>query len=83
MARISAKRLPSGYCVTIVGRLCARDLRRLERACGPALERHPLPLALNVSAVSSTDAAADAFIARLVERGARLHPGGPGRTSLA
>lgn len=73
MARISAKRLADGYRVTIAGRLSAKDLRRLERACGPALERHDVALAINVSGVTGTDAAAEAFIGRLVQRGARLH----------
>lgn len=77
MARIIAKRLRDGYRVRIAGRLSAADLRRLERACGPALERHHVSLAINVSAVTAVDAAADAFLARLVERGARLDPAAP------
>ena len=77
MARITSKRLRDGYRVRIAGRLCATDLRRLERACGPALERHNVALAINVSAVTAMDAAANAFVERLVERGARLVHGAP------
>ena len=80
MARITSKRLRDGYRVRIAGRLSATDLRRLERACGPALERHTVALAINVSAVTTMDAAADAFIGRLLERGARLVWGGPVRS---
>lgn len=79
MARITSKRLRDGYRVRIAGRLSATDLRRLERACGPALERHHLALAINVSAVTAMDGAADAFIGRLVARGARLVCGAPVR----
>ena len=73
MARISAKRTRDGYRVTVAGRLSAIDLRRLERACGPALERHNAALAIDLSGVTDTDASADAFLGRLLERGARLH----------
>ena len=72
MARITSKRLRDGYRVRIAGRLSATDLRRLERACGPALERQNVALAINVSAVTTMDAAADAVIGRLIERGAHL-----------
>ena len=75
MARISAKRSRSGFCVTVSGRLSAAYLRRLEGVCGPALARHDLALALNMAGVTATDAAADAFLGRLAARGARLDRG--------
>lgn len=38
MARMRVKRVQGRYAVTITGRLSARDLRRLEHACGSALD---------------------------------------------
>jgi len=72
MARISQNRLKDHYCVTVSGRLSASDLRRLERACGPALEQHMVALELDASAVTDFDAASESFLRRLAERGARI-----------
>ena len=58
--------------VTVNGRLEARDLRRLERACGPALEHRELALELRLSDPGSVDQVAQAFLAGLVKRGAVL-----------
>jgi hypothetical protein len=81
MARIWMKRSREGYRVTVAGHLGASDLRRLERACGPALEQRSVALQLDLSAVTGTDPVSDAFVGRLGERGARIfrqrsaHPG--------
>lgn len=58
--------------VTVRGRLTARDLRRLERACGPALEQREVPLELRLSDHGNMDEAAQVFLAGLIRRGAVL-----------
>jgi hypothetical protein len=58
--------------VRIEGRLGAADLRRLEAACGPALEKKRLALELNLRKVSALDDSAAEFLAQLRERGATL-----------
>lgn len=72
MARISVKTIGAWSQVTVTGTLLARDLRRLERACGPALERKDVALELRIGGVSRMDRAARAFLDRLRDRGARL-----------
>ena len=78
MARICVKRSRKGYCVTIAGYLGATDLRRLERACGPALERRSVALQLDMAGMTGSDAVSDAFVGRLLERGARILNSRPG-----
>jgi hypothetical protein len=73
MARISTSRAGDIYRVTLKGRLSAGDLKRLERACGPALQRKVVPLELDVHHVTKLDAAAQAYLERLRARGARIH----------
>lgn len=82
MARISVKQVDGRSCVTVSGQLSAADLGRLERACGAALEHKELELELQLSQVSAMDAAARAFVQRLVDRGAILVDScsGPSRT---
>lgn len=58
MAKISVVRAGRSYRITLKGRLTAGDLRRLERACGDALEQKLAPLELNVDQVLSIDSAA-------------------------
>ncbi len=58
--------------VTVRGALIARDLRRLERACGPALEQKDIHLELHVHDKVASDDAARLFLDRLVKRGAVL-----------
>ena len=58
--------------VTVRGQLQAEDLRRLERACGRALEHRTLPLELRVRDVVSMDESAQLFVDSLVRRGAVL-----------
>ena len=67
------RRLDDGrWRVTIVGRLEAGDLRRLERTCAPALEQFPTPLDLQLDRLTGLDGPARLFVNRLMERGARL-----------
>jgi hypothetical protein len=57
------------YFVTVTGQLRGRDLGRLERACGPALEHQQPPLTVRL-AVRAIDEPAKHYLDRLVERGA-------------
>ena len=70
MARISSISSRGRYHVSIAGHLCARDLGRLERICGKALENRELPLDIELSGTSDLDDAARLFLQRLVARGA-------------
>jgi hypothetical protein len=72
MARISITRTGGISRITLKGRLEARDLKRLERACGPALQERLVPLELDIDHVISVDDAADAYLERLRARGARI-----------
>ena len=72
VARISVKSDDARSRVTVSGPLQARDLRRLERACGPALEKKQMALELRLRGVEQMDAAARAFLNRLVDRGASI-----------
>ena len=70
MARMRVRSAEGRYFVTVTGQLRGRDLGRLERACGPALEhRHP-PLTVRLSAVGTIDEPAKTYLERLVNRGA-------------
>ena len=70
MARMRMMLVPGGYLVAMSGHVAARDLRRLERLCGPALEQPRLPLTLRLSRSSTLDLSAQAYFDRLVRRGA-------------
>lgn len=84
MARISVRARGDRSRVSVSGCLEAADLRRLERACGPALERRDMALELRLTRVSAMDAAARAFIRRLVQRGAIVvGPGARRRPSVS
>jgi hypothetical protein len=72
MARISVVRDGDSYRITLRGRVRAGDLRRLESACGHALEQRPVPLQLDVAGVRSIDSAARSYLDRLCARGARV-----------
>jgi hypothetical protein len=50
----------------------AADLRRLERACGPALTANPVCIDFQLGHVTDMDAAAAAFVERMMLRGATL-----------
>jgi hypothetical protein len=58
--------------VIITGPLRASDLRRLERACGPALEQRELQLEIRLEDASDVDEASRAFLDGLTSRGATL-----------
>ncbi len=58
--------------VTIRGPLAARDLRRLEQMCGPALEDREIRLEVRLLNVSEMDETSRLFITGLVRRGAAL-----------
>jgi hypothetical protein len=72
MARISVRARRDQYWITVTGRLSAADLRRLERACGPALEQRRAPITLRLQGVRDMDNAARGFLQRLVDRGATI-----------
>lgn len=57
--------------VSVRGPLESGDVRRLERACGPALECRRLRLTVDLDE-ASVSPPARAFLRCLVERGARL-----------
>jgi hypothetical protein len=70
VARISVRVHQGKRQVTVRGHLTATDLRRLERACGPALEQRELLLELRVGAVTDMDESCRLFLASLSKRGA-------------
>jgi hypothetical protein len=47
-------------------------MRRLERACAPALVSQPPNLEIDLHAVTYVDATAQAIVGRIAERGARV-----------
>lgn len=71
-ARLSTRSAHGHYWITITGRLCGRDLGRLERACGHALEHSLLPLTVRLAGVDTIDSTAQAFLNRPAHRGALL-----------
>jgi hypothetical protein len=58
--------------VSVRGALGVGDLRRLEHACAPALERLPAPLDLDVGGLQAVDEPARRFMQCLLLRGASL-----------
>jgi anti-anti-sigma regulatory factor len=78
MAQIRASTREQNTLVTVRGRLGARDMRRLEHACSPALTSAHLALVVDVTRVTDMDAAARAHLQRMASRGAlildRNHP---------
>ena len=70
MARMRVTSAEGRYQIMVTGNLEGRDLGRLERACGPALEqRHP-PVTIRFSAGAAIDSSAKAYLDRLIRRGA-------------
>ena len=69
MARMRVKSAEGHYFVTVTGQLRGRDLGRLERACGRALEHQRPPLTVRLAAPVS-DGPARRYLERLAERGA-------------
>ena len=74
MARLRAVQQTDVLRVIVSGRLTSADMRRLERACGPALVSQPPNLELDLHAVTYVDATAQAIVGRIAERGARVIP---------
>ena len=72
MARLRAAERHGVLRVTVSGRLTSLDMRRLERACGPALVSEPPNLELDLQAVTFLDATAHAIVSRIASRGARV-----------
>jgi hypothetical protein len=58
--------------ITISGRLSAADLRRLEHACGSALEHEEIPLEIRIRDAVAVDDVSRLFLNRLLKRGAVL-----------
>jgi len=58
--------------VTVRGALSAGDLRRLERACGRALEEREMALELDLDVTAGVDEPARLYLDRLIRRGAVL-----------
>lgn len=73
MARIRVRSAAGRYWVTVTGQFRGRDLRRLEHACGPALEQREAPLTVTLAAVRGIDEPVKAYLERLANRGAVVH----------
>ena len=73
MARISRIAKRGQYRVSIQGPLSVRDLGRLERACGRALEEREPRLEICLKRVDQMDEAARIFLQRLSARGVLIH----------
>lgn len=74
-ATISVGKTPIGYTVTVTGRLEAADLKRLESACGPALEHKRIDLHIAIVDTGPMDAVVAAYLGRLEARGAVVDVG--------
>lgn len=72
MARIRAVQRQSTTVVTVSGRLSARDMRRLEHACSPALTTAEVQLTVDLTRVTEVDRAAEMLLRRMVARGAKI-----------
>jgi len=70
VARIRSVARQGNYRVSIRGALSVRDLGRLERACGPAIEQINVPLDIRMKVVTGMDEEARTFLHQLVSRGA-------------
>ena len=73
MATISVVRTGDRIRIVIAGRLKATDLKRLERACGHALQHQFVPLELNIERVTLIDESARTYLDRLRARGANVN----------
>ena len=72
MAQMRLRVVDGRYCVTLIGAVTGRDLSRLERLCGPALERPVVPVTIRLGPSSTVDMSARTYFERLVQRGALL-----------
>ena len=68
-----ARRVTKGrWRIAVRGELRATDLRRLERACAPALEQFPATLDIEVDTLQAVDEPSRRFVVCLLHRGAVL-----------
>jgi hypothetical protein len=66
--------------VTVKGQFTARDIRRFEHACAPALTSAALALEIDLSGVSTSDETANLLLDHMARRGARI-TSRPGRSA--
>jgi hypothetical protein len=72
VAKIAVARIGNTFRIRLRGRLTAGDLKRLERACGLALQQKLVPLELDIGNVTAVDDTAQAYLNRLLARGASI-----------
>jgi hypothetical protein len=72
MATITSRVVQGKSLVVVRGRLQAKDLRRLERACGRALEQRDLALEVRLTDAEVGDEPSRLFLQHLMRRGARI-----------
>lgn len=72
VASIRVREVSGRRRVIVRGPLAAGDLRRLERACGPALEHRTAHLEVRIRDASVADESSRLFLEGLVRRGAVL-----------
>jgi hypothetical protein len=72
MARISVRVVCGRRRISVRGHLGSGDLRRLERACGRALEQKLIPVDLCLAPDVTVDESATAFLTVLADRGAAI-----------
>lgn len=73
MARIRAVKRQASTLVVVEGRLGARDMRRFEHACSPALASARAELVVDIRRVTELDGVAAALLRRIADRGAVIH----------
>jgi hypothetical protein len=74
MACITAITVQGVVRVNVIGRLTAADTGPLEHACAPALLAEAARLEIDLRGVTAADRTAAALIARMIARGAHVHP---------
>jgi hypothetical protein len=72
VARIRSRQHVGLLEIRITGRLGAKDLGRLERACAVCLTERQAPLTIELGGVTAIDPPARSFLARMRERGATI-----------
>lgn len=70
MAQIQTSATGGMRRISIQGVLSFKDLRKLERACGPALEHARLALEIHLDGVTQIDESARVYLDQLARRGA-------------
>ena len=72
MARLRLTQVEGQYVIAVRGWFSGKDLGRLERLCGRALEQQRLTLTLEFAPGSQVDPSVQVFLDRLIERGATV-----------